>query len=384
MSRIRSAGSFVHQQARSRSLALGLLLCAGCMPAPSTTGTSTASTNGAQVATTNHNFATALNVTLSASGSATVGGTITSISDVDVFALGPMSAGDRIVVDVTAQANGLDADAAVFDSGGDMVIENDDRNLSLNQLDPFINFVFRHDSPVYYLGIAASDGADPSMQAGAYKAVVQITRGGQVPPTSGQVVVLNFSGGTIDLPGVQTYTVPLFNTADIAPQYTGMTAAVEQQIVAVVTEAFQGLDLDLRPVPGSSPPANGQYSTIFFGQTNSYALGLSQDVDYYDQNQSDESIVLTGDFTPDYFGRVLTATELGTAIGNVAVHEIGHLLGLNEVVNIHDPMDNTGGPDTLLALQQFQTSPLEDIIFPIGLQDSPLLLLETIGPSTSP
>jgi hypothetical protein len=76
---------------------------------------------------------------------------------------------------------------------------------------------------------------------------------------------------------------------------------------------------------------------------------------------------------------VLSVTELGTALGNVVAHEVGHLLGLNHVGNVLDIMDTTGGADTFLLDQQFLTSPLDPTIFPIGTQNGLLLLMETLG-----
>ena len=62
-------------------------------------------------------------------------------------------------------------------------------------------------------------------------------------------------------------------------------------------------------------------------------------------------------------------------------NELGHLFGLNHVADIHDLMDSTGSASTLLGDQEFLTdSPLESNVFPIGIQDSMLWLLETLGP----
>jgi len=60
---------------------------------------------------------------------------------------------------------------------------------------------------------------------------------------------------------------------------------------------------------------------------------------------------------------------------------MGHLLGLNHVADIYDLMDTTGGASTLLLDQEFlRDSPLDSSVFPFGIQDAWLWLMETLGP----
>jgi len=135
-------------------------------------------------------------------------------------------------------------------------------------------------------------------------------------------------------------------------------------------------------VASRDPRPSTCVSNVLLGGRNPKAYGLSENIDFYDQDLCDHAVIFTEMFTPRQFGgRVLTAAQLGTAIGNVVSHEVGHLLGLNHVGNVYDLMDTTGGADTLLYDQQFIRSQLHSTIFPIGYQDAMLLLLETLNPS---
>jgi hypothetical protein len=107
-------------------------------------------------------------------------------------------------------------------------------------------------------------------------------------------------------------------------------------------------------------------------------------VDSYNIDACDDAIIFAESFSPDVFSFRLTAREMGIAIGNVASHEAGHLLGLNHVDDDLDLMDDRSLADAFLADQEFLDSDLSTDILPIGTQDSALLLFETLGPAEAP
>ncbi|MCH7704917.1 MAG: matrixin family metalloprotease, partial [Planctomycetes bacterium] len=80
------------------------------------------------------------------------------------------------------------------------------------------------------------------------------------------------------------------------------------------------------------------------------------------------------------FSTLPSAQALGVAIGNVASHEAGHLLGLNHVNDDAALMDDRSAADVFLSDQEFKEAPLSNDIMVIGTQDAVLLLDETVGP----
>ena len=113
-----------------------LLVCPGCFlfaPPPKSGADGNADK---PVGEPNDTFAQAIPAEYDDDGVAHLQGSVETTEDVDVYDLGQMQPGDRITVEVSGQADGLDATVAVFDENGRLFVENDDRDLDAQLLDP--------------------------------------------------------------------------------------------------------------------------------------------------------------------------------------------------------------------------------------------------------
>jgi hypothetical protein len=221
----------------------------------------------------------------------------------------------------------------------------------------------------FYLAISKYYG---DRIGGAYHASVHIDRGGTVTRPPVQVLLLNFNAGSVTVSGEGTITCAAFNAANIDANYAGSTAQIKAKIAETVRHGYRNTGL-IVVTSDDPPPAPGTFSTVYFGAYSADKFGIAQGVDQGNANRSDCAVVFTYDFDKP-FATQPTVDGIGVAIGNVAAHEAGHLLGLNHVADVTDLMDTTGTASTLLADQEFKTSPLDISIFPFGLQNGPAML----------
>ncbi|MEK7710438.1 MAG: hypothetical protein AAB341_00955 [Planctomycetota bacterium] len=324
-------------------------------------------------------FATPVVAVFDASGVAELKGTVATSDDLDVFLLGALEAGDRVIIDAfAAGAASLDVSIAVFDEEERLVSNNDDRTDS--NLDSRIDFIVRHRGDRYHLVVTRS--AFPltgRSRTGAYTVDVQVIHDNNLPPPVMQVLLLDFDGEAVNSPVLGTMTLAPFNAGDIDRDYNGETDTIKQVIREVFDQNYRRFNVTVLTTD-DPPPANGtKFSTIFFGGFDETAFGIAENVDLYNADLCDDAVIFTESFTTSLFTLTPTAEEMGLAIGNVASHEAGHLLGLNHVDDDLDLMDDRSLADAFLLDQEFMDSRLSTDIMPIGTQDGALLLNEIVG-----
>lgn len=360
-------------------LALWPLLAAGC---PGITGDNTPGP-ATDALEPNGSFAAASKVAFNIDRRATLTGSVQATSafqgpDLDVFDLGALRAGDRLILDASTPDSPLDVSIAVFDERGRLVIANDDRESGSRRLDSYVDVIVRHDSDPYFVVVTRSSFATSGQGTGRYSVDVRITQGTAAPAPRTQVLLLNWEGGRITSPSLGTTSVAPFDAGLIDGVYEGQTETLKTLIVETMEENFERFAVTIYTTD-SPPPPGIMYSTVHFGSFDQGAFGIAENVDAYNFDRCDDAIIFTESFRPRVFSSTPNVADLALAIGNVAAHEVGHLLGLNHVDDEADLMDAVSPADSFIQDQDFMESVLSDDIMPIGTQDAVLLLSEIVG-----
>jgi hypothetical protein len=300
-----------------------------------------------------------------------VDGEIVDPQDVVVYDLGALQLGDWIdVLCLASSGSSLDPMVALFDADGYRVFWNDDINPATRNYDAAFAGYIRHDSANYFLAVTSTDFFGTT---GAFRCSVALDPQVGVATIVGQTVVLHWAAADdVVVANVPRGDLPPFDAANLSSTFAGQTGTFQQRIVEIVGDDFAPFDVTIVTTDDDLPAAN--VSRVYFGlNTTESIFGIADQVDFYNGSDMDNAIVFLG-----ALGSITKNAEASAqATANVVSHEIGHLLGLMHTTDVTTLMDTTGAGSTLLDDQSFGVAELND--FPIGLQNAPLLLEETVG-----
>ncbi len=320
-------------------------------------------------------FPTAAKVSFNDVNRLNIEGTINSGEDIKVYDLGPLAMGDRVEsLCIATGGSSLDPMTALFDSDGYRVFWNDDINPDTDNFDSAFDGAIRHDSDGYFLAVTTTSFFSTT---GSFKCTLALQPGVAIAPLIGQNVVLRFASSTNVRVAEKDYgPLPAFAGANVASGFSSDTVALMDLIVSLVREDYARYDVTISTTADAGPESN--FTTIFFGTSSTQSIfGIADDIDFYNSNDMDNAIVFL-----EAFGELSTSLDaVGQALANVVAHEIGHTLGLMHNNDVTTLMDTTGADETLLADQSFGVADIVD--FPIGKQNAPLLLEETLGRSVA-
>ncbi len=352
--------------------ALLLSCCTGCpFSVPSATGDGDVSNLDSG---DNSTLQSASALDFNSTGLVTFTGSISGGFDTDLYDLGSLSPGDRVVADVQRNTGNLDAVAAIFNDAEQLVAFNDDRADDGSILDPLVDFVVRGDQGHYFLGIVSYPDSNT---AGQYEITVSIVRNAGIPAPQSQIVFLDWVGGNdILVPNVGSYDLAPFSAADVGLP-ADQTAAVKTRVQAIVQSRYAGYNLIVLNSDDNAKPA-AAHSTVYFGGNDRRAFAISEKIDPYNADHADDTIIFTESFR-GAFRHTPTFGEMSQALGNTTAHEIGHLLGLVHTSDCSSLMDTGCSNDRLLSVQEFKAAQLDSSVFSLGYQDAPTLLGWILG-----
>jgi hypothetical protein len=313
----------------------------------------------------NNTFNEAQVVTIPSAQTLRVNGMFANGSDVDVFSLGTFQAGRTLSAELSGDnaVNPNNVQFGFFDQDQQVAILDDNAATAADQK---VSFVVRK-SGKYYLALAA--GSSSSFFAHSYSVLITVGSGA-VPTPAKEIVYLNFNGvSSVTISGTTFNNVLPFSALG-----NGMNPqTVAAQVTAAVAGDYAPYDMQILS-SYDAPEPSGPHSTVYVSAgTNQSFYGLSDDVDWYNENLNDRSIIFAGALT----GNGLSQTQFVTALANITAHEMGHLSGLAHTFDHTELMDQTTPMKLLDRAQTFHDAPLAE--FPIGDEDTPELLQFALG-----
>lgn len=306
-----------------------------------------------------------------------------------VVDLGPLSAGDRVHLALTTGPGFGDIfstdqqySMALLDDSQAITAWYQQRNVLNAQ-----GVVF---TPESRLIIGHASTRNLLVMDGGFGAKVRIERATGQNNQRQQVVLVDFdgSGGFAVNIANTSGIIPPLNAADIDPTWTGNETALMKQAVLQRMNAVYA-PYNIAFFSSDNPPTTSPRLRMYIGGSSQFSLGLSDYVDPRNETLTGSGVAYATSIglsaiANEFANPVSTPTDVGLAIGMVAAHELGHLLGLRHVQNNPSDIMLTNYDPTLglsiTASEVEQDEQLFDLPS-LGVQDAATLLLETIGPS---
>ena len=293
------------------------------------------------------------------------------------FRIGPLNEGDVLLIEPLADR----ADWVYVYDGDNVLISG----YELREFDGTLRTVRM---PIFASTRAAYLRLDLAFPSEVGEPVVRITRlfFPQLLTTRGQTVVLHF-GGVDEL---------RFRTGNLRPTPVGSIDDPRVREAAFKEFRSRFAPYNLTVFTDDDPPPPGEHSRIFIGPADlpSELFGLSERVDGGNLVRDDRALVdadqfalnLLAAFGPETYGR---------ALGAIAAHEMGHLLGLFHVADPDALMTGAQcqgsgispermiGRDFGYAPLTIATNFLDGRDRTAGYQDPDAYLLRTLGPAVT-
>ena len=259
----RHCGQRVERTCVTAALLLcGVIGCTGTVPIPGTDDvidgnrdTSVTSTLGKTSGEPNGAFFQPVVAVFDAGGVARLQGTVDSSGssrDLDVFLIGRLNIGDRVIVDADTTGSLLDISIALFDTEQRLVAENDDRSDFPDlDLDSYIDWIARHAGNSYYLVVTGSTFAGTGRFAGTYTIDVQVTPGSIVPEPAEQILPLRLDIQRKKHGDAVHDRVPV--RATLAGQLEGRGVVLERSATRRTTEDLKELVRNVLAAQDASP-----------------------------------------------------------------------------------------------------------------------------------
>ena len=315
----------------------------------------------------NDTFDEAQAVNADTAGSVGISGSLSS-SDCDVFLLGSFTEGETITVRLRSSSSLLSSDTVsvgIFDGNQDVAWLEQDVDCKSTYQD-VLTYTVCEDSH-FYLALCRSDSSRGTL---SYELQVNIGSGSVTVP-DGQIVYFNFNGiSSLDIGGVSMSNLAPFSEINMGYSYE----LLAKDIINLVKEDYSGYQVTFISSYDQSAPSDA-YSTVYITSSKGDYYGLADDVDWYDEDKSDNAVVFAGLMVDSG----ITRTKFDQMVANVVSHETGHLLGLMHTDDDTELMDQSTPTSALEEDQSFGRAPLAAEEFPIGYQDALELLAFSIG-----